>query len=102
MKKFISDLILVKLGHEPTPGQKEMIDSLAEFVSNSESDRLFLLKGYAGTGKTSAISALVKVLDELKSSLCFWHRRVGLPKYFPIRVVNLPPPFTRKSIGNKL
>jgi len=66
MKKFISDLILVKLGHEPTPGQKEMIDSLAEFVSNSESDRLFLLKGYAGTGKTSAISALVKVLDELK------------------------------------
>lgn len=66
MKKFISDLILVKLGHEPTPGQKEMIDSLAEFVSNSESDRLFLLKGYAGTGKTSVISALVKVLDELK------------------------------------
>ena len=66
MKKFISDLILVKLGHEPTPGQKEMIDSLAEFVTNSESDRLFLLKGYAGTGKTSAISALVKVLDELK------------------------------------
>lgn len=66
MKKFISDLILVKLGHDPTPGQKEMIDSLAEFVSNSESDRLFLLKGYAGTGKTSAISALVKVLDELK------------------------------------
>src|SRR5674476_628987 len=66
MKKFISDLILVKLGHEPTPGQKEMIDSLAEFVSNSESDKLFLLKGYAGTGKTSAIGALVKVLDELK------------------------------------
>lgn len=66
MKKFISDLILVKLGHEPTPGQKEMIDSLAEFVSNSESDRLYLLKGYAGTGKTSVISALVKVLDELK------------------------------------
>lgn len=66
MKKFISDLILVKLGHEPTSGQKEMIDSLAEFVSNSESDKLFLLKGYAGTGKTSAISALVKVLDELK------------------------------------
>ena len=66
MKNFISDLILVKLGHEPTVGQKEMIDSLAEFVTNNESDRLFLLKGYAGTGKTSAISALVKVLDELK------------------------------------
>jgi exodeoxyribonuclease-5 len=66
MKKFISDLILVKLGHDPTPGQKEMIGSLADFVSTIDSDRLFLLKGYAGTGKTSAISALVKVLDELK------------------------------------
>jgi exodeoxyribonuclease-5 len=66
MKKFISDLILLKLGHEPTDGQKEMIDSLAGFVSAPESDKLFLMKGYAGTGKTSTISALVKVLDELK------------------------------------
>ncbi len=66
MKKFISDLILQKLGHEPTGGQKEMIDKLAAFVSAPEADSLFLLKGYAGTGKTSTISALVQVLDELK------------------------------------
>ncbi len=66
MKNFISGLIIQKLGHEPTEGQKETIDLLAEFVSAQESDTLFLLKGYAGTGKTSAISALVKVLDELK------------------------------------
>jgi exodeoxyribonuclease-5 len=66
MKKFISDLILQKLGHIPTGGQKEMIDKLAAFVSSPEANSLFLLKGYAGTGKTSAISALVKVLDELK------------------------------------
>ncbi len=66
MKNFISGLIIQKLGHEPTSGQKEMIDKLADFVSSPDSDSLFLLKGYAGTGKTSAISALVKVLDELK------------------------------------
>jgi len=66
MKKFISDLIFQKLGHEPTSGQKEMIDKLAAFVSAPDADSLFLLKGYAGTGKTSTISALVKVLDELK------------------------------------
>ena len=66
MKDFISDLILQRLGHQPTDGQKEMINKLAAFVSAPESDSLFLLKGYAGTGKTSAISALVKVLDELK------------------------------------
>jgi exodeoxyribonuclease-5 len=66
MKKFISDLITQKLGHEPTSGQKAMIDKLADFVSTPDSDSLFLLKGYAGTGKTATISALVKVLDELK------------------------------------
>ena len=66
MHKFISDLIFQKLGHEPTSGQKEMIDKLAAFVSAPDAGSLFLLKGYAGTGKTSTISALVKVLDELK------------------------------------
>jgi exodeoxyribonuclease-5 len=66
MKNFISSLILQKLGHIPTNGQKEMIDKLAGFVSAPCADTLFLLKGYAGTGKTSTISALVKVLDELK------------------------------------
>ncbi|MCL4482317.1 MAG: AAA family ATPase, partial [Bacteroidetes bacterium] len=66
MKNFISGLIIQKLGHEPTTGQKEMIDKLAAFVSAPESDALFLLKGYAGTGKTTTIGALVKVLDELK------------------------------------
>ncbi|HEY5510517.1 MAG TPA: AAA family ATPase [Prolixibacteraceae bacterium] len=66
MIKFISDLILQKLGHVPTKGQMEMIDQLALFVSSPEADSIFLLKGYAGTGKTATISALVKVLDELK------------------------------------
>lgn len=66
MKKFISDLILQKLGHEPTGGQQEMIDKLAAFISSPETDSMFLLKGYAGTGKTTALSALVKVLDELR------------------------------------
>jgi len=90
MKKFISDLILQKLGHIPTGGQKEMIDKLAAFVSSPEANSLFLLKGYAGTGKTSAISALVKVLDELKI------------KSFQNRVVNLPQPFIKKSTDNSL
>ena len=66
MKNYISGLISHQLGHEPTAGQKEMIDHLASFVSAPVADTLFLLKGYAGTGKTATISALVKVLDELK------------------------------------
>jgi exodeoxyribonuclease-5 len=66
MKDFISDLIRQRLGHIPTEGQKEMIDKLAGFIASPDSDSLLLMKGYAGTGKTATISALVKVLDELK------------------------------------
>jgi exodeoxyribonuclease V len=68
MQSFIAGLITQKLGHNPTPGQKEMIDCLATYIADpgSVSETLFLLKGYAGTGKTSTISALVRVLDELK------------------------------------
>ena len=49
MKDFISNLILLQLGHEPTAGQSEMIDKLAAFVSSPDADSLFLLKGYAGS-----------------------------------------------------
>ncbi|MCE1200218.1 MAG: AAA family ATPase, partial [Marinilabiliales bacterium] len=66
MKKFISEKIAQRLGHEPTEGQREMMEKLAEFIVSPENDTLFLLKGYAGTGKTSSISALVQVLEELK------------------------------------
>lgn len=66
MQQYISDLITQKLGHAPTAGQQETIGKLADFVASPDADALFLLKGYAGTGKTATISALVKVLDELK------------------------------------
>lgn len=65
MKNFISSLIKQKLGHDPTNGQNELIDKLATFITMPESDSIFLLKGYAGTGKTSTIGALVKTLEEL-------------------------------------
>ena len=38
---------------------------LADFLFSRKSEELFLLKGYAGTGKTSLIGALVKTLDQL-------------------------------------
>ena len=39
---------------------------LADFLFSRQSDSVFLLKGYAGTGKTSLIGALVKTLDQLQ------------------------------------
>lgn len=39
---------------------------LEKFLSSVNEDECFILKGYAGTGKTTLISALVKVLPKMK------------------------------------
>tara|TARA_Y200000002_G_scaffold147998_2_gene122291 strand:+ start:252 stop:1664 length:1413 start_codon:yes stop_codon:yes gene_type:complete len=51
-----------KFPFEPTSQQIEVIKQLSEFVENSSSNSLFLLKGYAGTGKTTLVSSLINSL----------------------------------------
>lgn len=51
---------------QPTKEQDFVIKMLATFLLSPKSDLLFLLRGYAGTGKTSLVGALVKTLDMLK------------------------------------
>ncbi|NQX80395.1 MAG: AAA family ATPase [Flavobacteriaceae bacterium] len=52
--------------HEPTSIQQEVLEGLSEFVCQKNEDLIFLLKGYAGTGKTTTIGALVKALSKTK------------------------------------
>ncbi len=52
--------------YKPTSEQEITIDSFVNFLFSLKVDTIFLLKGYAGTGKTTLISALVKTLDQLK------------------------------------
>ena len=47
---------------EPTSEQTVAMNRLALFVNNPSPRQVFLLKGYAGTGKTAIISALVRTL----------------------------------------
>ena len=54
------------LPYTPNDQQQELITRLARFVLNGKDTDLFLLTGYAGTGKTSLVGALVKTLDSLK------------------------------------
>lgn len=66
LKKHIQEQIYQNLGFTPTEGQKQLTEKLAAFVVNGDPDVLFLLKGYAGTGKTSMLNALVKTLHAFK------------------------------------
>lgn len=56
------------LAHKPTPGQEQAILSMSEFCVNRQADRVFLLTGYAGTGKSTLIGGLVRTLDQFKRS----------------------------------
>jgi exodeoxyribonuclease-5 len=48
--------------HELTTDQKDTLRQLSNFIFNQKKEELFLLKGYAGTGKTTLIGALVTKL----------------------------------------
>ena len=52
--------------YKPTVEQENVLESLAFFLLAPETDGVFLLKGYAGTGKTSLVGALVKTLFQLE------------------------------------
>ncbi|HRT54742.1 MAG TPA: AAA family ATPase, partial [Flavobacteriales bacterium] len=56
--------LLATLGHEPTPGQHKAIDALDRLLSTPKDRATLILKGYAGTGKTTLVGALVKVLAQ--------------------------------------
>lgn len=51
--------------YKPTVEQEKALLSFANFVLNPDTDTAFLLKGYAGTGKTSLVAAWVTTLDML-------------------------------------
>ena len=60
-------LILDRLPYEPTQQQEVTAQALARFCRSSAShDSVFLLCGYAGTGKTTLVSALVRALHEVE------------------------------------
>ena len=58
--------LLQFLGHSPTSGQNFLLKSLSNFIVTKNPDEIFLIKGYAGTGKTTVIKALVCYLREIK------------------------------------
>lgn len=64
IKSELFDLICHKFKHSPTPEQILAIEELIDFLLAPHATT-FILKGYAGTGKTSLIAALVKALRAL-------------------------------------
>ena len=66
INSYISQQIERNFPYKPTDDQFLALHTLTEFLLSEEPDSLLLMKGYAGTGKTSLVGALVKTLNELK------------------------------------
>lgn len=60
-----SQLLLQHFPFETTSGQRILFTKLSDFILNMNSDQIFVLKGYAGTGKTTIVRSLVQSLPAL-------------------------------------
>ena len=60
---FLYSGFVSKLQYEATSCQDALLRKVADFVSSDEND-ILVVNGYAGTGKTTAVSAVISVMKE--------------------------------------
>lgn len=63
--KNLYSLLSNSFPFSPTIKQEAFFQKISVFIMNTDNDAIFVLKGYAGTGKTSVISTIVKNLIEV-------------------------------------
>ena len=69
LQDFIKNRILQQLPFEANEGQRELLDKLSQFIISPTPRKAFILRGYAGTGKTSIMAALVGALQQLQQRI---------------------------------
>ncbi len=62
----VNTLLKKYFPYQPTQCQEKLIRKLAKFLVFFDQDGLYIIKGYAGTGKTTIVTALVSVLPLLE------------------------------------
>ena len=62
LNTYIAGQIYAKISFDATVSQKKVVENLSEYLSSPDYSPIFILNGYAGTGKTTLIAALVQVL----------------------------------------
>ena len=66
LEDFIIGRIKAELPFEPNEEKEGLFKALGSFIVSREERKAFILRGYAGTGKTSVMSAMVRALMGLK------------------------------------
>lgn len=66
LSSHIATQIYSNFAFTPTAEQKKLIDALAEYLTSGDESAVFLINGYAGTGKTTVTGALVRTLRQME------------------------------------
>ena len=66
INNYLERQIKENFPYQPTSEQDFAVKSLSDYLLSAKADEIFVLRGYAGTGKTSLVGALVKTMDQLK------------------------------------
>ena len=85
---FIS-LIKKALGYEPTPGQEKALTVFSQFLADRNPRSIMVLRGSAGTGKTTVAAAMVNTLHRLGQKLTLMAPTGRAAKVFSLHS-NLP------------
>ena len=64
-RNTLFSILLNNFGFTPTEGQAKVLYHLSAFILTEKERPLYLLRGYAGTGKTTLVSTLVKTLPQI-------------------------------------
>ena len=62
---FLYNAFISHLRYEPTSCQENLLRKVSDFISGDDED-IMVVNGYAGTGKTTAISSVIAVMKEFK------------------------------------
>lgn len=63
--EFLYSRFISHFRHDPTSCQDNMLRTVADFISSD--DDIMVVNGYAGTGKTTAVSAVIAAMTEFKT-----------------------------------
>lgn len=69
LEQFIYHRIVEQLPFQANQGQEELLHKIADFIVKNSPRKAFILRGYAGTGKTSIMAALVQAQKDLKQRI---------------------------------
>ena len=66
INKYLASQIISNFPFNPTAEQEISLQKISEFILSGDDRKIFMLCGYAGTGKTTLVSALVKTMAQLE------------------------------------